>query len=371
MFMTVSKAALRRAHGVPAALIITLALASPANARWTAFNDIVGQTSTATIIGGGNPLYIAPKPRFSGTVGILMDYGAEGVAVCSGSLIGARSVLTAAHCVSDGGKSRPLRTTVFFYGGANDINVYAPDSGATAVGVAAIHVNRAYTGEVIDQNDIAVLRLADFAPDFAPIYGLSDLTDLTGVEHVIPGYGARSLSGGELGTTPGNAAGSGRLRFAGNRFETNIGDADFDGLWAADLAGPKAVVGGVMMVDFDNGTESRDQMCNLAQFFGAAATGKYCDLGIGAFEGIGAGGDSGTGYLVDDKIAAVHSFALFYRPDESANRFGQFKGSVPVYLHREFIARYSLVPEPGTWAMLIAGFGLVGGAMRRRRAVAG
>jgi hypothetical protein len=26
-----------------------------------------------------------------------------------------------------------------------------------------------------------------------------------------------------------------------------------------------------------------------------------------------------------------------------------------------------LVPEPGTWAMLIAGFGLVGGALRRRR----
>jgi hypothetical protein len=30
----------------------------------------------------------------------------------------------------------------------------------------------------------------------------------------------------------------------------------------------------------------------------------------------------------------------------------------------------SVVPEPATWAMLIAGFGLVGSAMRRRRAVA-
>jgi hypothetical protein len=28
------------------------------------------------------------------------------------------------------------------------------------------------------------------------------------------------------------------------------------------------------------------------------------------------------------------------------------------------------IPEPGTWAMLIAGFGLVGAAARRRRAVA-
>ena len=26
------------------------------------------------------------------------------------------------------------------------------------------------------------------------------------------------------------------------------------------------------------------------------------------------------------------------------------------------------VPEPATWAMMIAGFGLVGGAMRRRKA---
>jgi hypothetical protein len=29
-----------------------------------------------------------------------------------------------------------------------------------------------------------------------------------------------------------------------------------------------------------------------------------------------------------------------------------------------------MVPEPATWAMMIGGFGLVGGALRRRRAIA-
>lgn len=34
--------------------------------------------------------------------------------------------------------------------------------------------------------------------------------------------------------------------------------------------------------------------------------------------------------------------------------------------HDDFLVRVTAVPEPATWAMMIAGFGLVGGAMRRR-----
>lgn len=34
--------------------------------------------------------------------------------------------------------------------------------------------------------------------------------------------------------------------------------------------------------------------------------------------------------------------------------------------HDDFLIRVTAVPEPATWAMMIAGFGLVGGAMRRR-----
>jgi hypothetical protein len=43
---------------------------------------------------------------------------------------------------------------------------------------------------------------------------------------------------------------------------------------------------------------------------------------------------------------------------------------VPVYLHEDFISAAVGVPEPASWAMLIAGFGLVGGTMRRQRKVA-
>jgi len=40
---------------------------------------------------------------------------------------------------------------------------------------------------------------------------------------------------------------------------------------------------------------------------------------------------------------------------------------VPVYIHADFITSAATIPEPSSWAMLIAGFGLIGAARRRRR----
>ena len=340
-----------------------------ADGRWKAVSEIVGQTSTATVAAGGNPLYIPPAGTYTGTVGLLMDYGSAGAFVCTGSLVSRTTILTAAHCVSDGGRERPNSVTAFFNpGNLGDIAVYSAGSGAITRTVNKITVQSEYTGEVIEQNDIAVLRLSELAPSFANAYELDFTTDLTGRDHIIAGYGARSLSGGTSGTLPGFSAGAGRLRFAGNRFETRIGDPDFGGQWADDLRGPFAEVDNVWMSDFDNGTAFRDQMCNVAALYGLSGS-KYCNLGIGAFEGIGAGGDSGSAYFIDGKIVAVHSFALWYRDDESANRFGQFKGAVGIDIHRAFLEANitNSVPEPASWAMMIAGFGLAGGAVRRSR----
>ncbi len=362
-------------HGI-SVLLVAGATGAQAQAKFNASNwnvarEIVGQTSTATVVAGGNPLYIPPRPQYNSTVGIRMDYGGGQVFVCSGTLVNATSVVTAAHCVSDGTRARPLSTTVFFTNRADDPNVYAGGPGIDQRSVASIAVNPLYSGEVVDQNDIAVLRLSQAAPSYARPSALSNLGDLTGFEHIVAGYGVRSDTGGSIGSN----LGTGRLRYAGNRFDFRFGDADFEGYFDGAF-GPQAI-DHVWMSDFDNGTAFRDGSCNIGIFeapFAPAIFGKpvfssskYCDTGIGAFEGIGGGGDSGGSYFIDGKLAAVHSFALWYRADESANRFGQLKGAVPIYLHKSFIA--GAIPEPSSWAMLIAGFGLTGAAMRRRRAI--
>jgi hypothetical protein len=354
-----------------------------ADGRWQGVSEIVGQTATSSVVapaggGGGDPIYIPTPGKYAGTVGLRMDYGAAGAFVCSGTLINSNTIVTAAHCVSDGTADRPLTTTAYFHNGPDGPTVYNPaTSGSVAVNVIKTTVHASYSGSVVDENDIAILTLGSAAPSFAKAIQLSEISDLTGLDHTIAGYGARSTNGGGTGTLAVSNANTGRLRDADNRFDWRFGDADFEGYWDGAF-GPQGI-DNVWMSDFDNGTAFRDNSCNLAGFesgtspeaaaiFSKAvfSSSKYCDLGRGAREGIGAGGDSGTGYFIDGKLVAVHSFALWYRNDESANRFGQFKGAVSVDFHRAFIN--ANVPEPATWAMMIAGFGLAGAAVRRSKA---
>lgn len=49
----------------------------------------------------------------------------------------------------------------------------------------------------------------------------------------------------------------------------------------------------------------------------------------------------------------------------SAIAFGDNRGTFSFSIAR--VSQYQIVPEPATWAMMIAGFGLVGAAARRRR----
>jgi hypothetical protein len=362
--------------------------------NWEASSNIVGQTSTGTVASGGNPIYLAPNAQYSGVVGMLMTYSNGQQFVCSGSLLTSGKILTAAHCVSDGFWRTPggvaaglVRTQVLFQDAASnaaDAAIYGLPPGVTAIDVAGYNIHHSYTGEVIDQNDIAVLTLAEAAPAFAQAYDIYTGGDLTGDGFNVAGYGNRSTVGGAEGVNtlpPPNqnipAAGVGRRRQGDNLYDYRLGDAAFGGFFSdfdangENFFGHGAQIEYSYISDFDNGLDAQSQSCRIAAAVagGAAAVANgFCTNGVGPLEVSIAGGDSGGGAFINGQIASVNSYSLSFtgfgdfKPGLQSS-WGEMNGFVPTFIHADFI---NGVPEPGTWAMMILGFGFVGGALRRR-----
>jgi hypothetical protein len=361
--------------------------------NWTAGSTLVGvdPTGEGTVVippspvvrlgPGGNATYLPDPARHSGVAALIMTYNDGSRFICSGSLLGdRRSIATAGHCVSSGGGVKDadiVNTTAYFwdYTTQGDERV-ALNPDATAVDVTDYFVNPEYTGEVIDQNDIAVLTLSEYAPNFAQSYDLFTGGDLTGSEFNVAGYGGRSEVGGDAGVSP--LPSTGWLREGDNRYDFRLGDADFfdpntgETIWRQVLGG-NAEYDYSYVSDFDNGLFANDTSCQAVVFgLGGPANAKYCNGGLGLREVGVAGGDSGGPGFIDGKLASINSYGLtfgsdFGDVDDALNSsFGEFSGYVPVFIHEKFI-RAAMVPEPSTWALMIGGFGLAGVALRRRR----
>ena len=356
---------------------------------WTASSMVTGTTNTLVpppggLANGGDPIYWPVYPRDSGIVYLLMNT-TKGGFICSGSLLNdGMSILTAGHCVSDGfNTANPISTTVFFQppgglgAGTRIESSGLPNGGAETRQVGQYFVNPGYTGNVIDHNDVAVLRLTAPAPAHATSYGLYTTNDLTGQNFTFNGYGR--LGDGATG----NNNFTSRLRNGDNKYDYALGNAAFGTNWAAALGEPFAQIQHSTISDFDNGLAANDTTCTVSQdaSLAGAAGAVFCDLGRGAREAGVSGGDSGGPSFINGMISSITSYGLSFGPEFGDvgpaclpdpapscvnSSFGEFSGYVPVWLHADFI-NAAMVPEPGTYALM--GLGLVGvaGLARRRR----
>jgi len=132
--------------------VVVLALAVMSASAFL-FSAAAGAEPRKPFVIGGQPIPIESRP-----FQVYIVAGTD--SACGGSVLDARRVLTAAHCVVPVGTTTPRPASdIRVYAGYTDTRVTTPPAGSQIVGVASLRVHP-YYDEPTKTDDVAVLNLA-------------------------------------------------------------------------------------------------------------------------------------------------------------------------------------------------------------------
>ncbi|MGC9504243.1 trypsin-like serine protease [Baaleninema sp.] len=251
--------------------------------------------------------YIVPADQWTGVVGL----GTQGEISCTGTLyLTGRHVITAAHCFNISENVANLNPDPEDYRVFFDL-----PTGRVSVGVENIFVHPQWTADRSSNNDIAIVELAETAPDAASRYDVYTGTDEVGQVVQRVGYGVKATgSKGEFEDTS-----NGVKRTGQNRYDA-LGEI-FNSPDAIALPGTQ------LAYDFDNGNPENDA-------FGVEFDRP--DLGLGLQEVGTSPGDSGGPSFIGNKIAGIASYGLSPTTpgvdvtEKNDTSFGEFFGDTRV-----------------------------------------
>lgn len=302
---------------------------------------------------------------------------------CSGSLLqGGAYVLTAGHCADDFVGN--MTVMLGYYNGTAAVTRTVAQTDATLHPLWRGFGNSADAG-----TDLAILKLN------APVttiqgYKLSTTNDV-GKNYLMAGYGTVSTA-----TSPADTDWHDWQfgHFGYNTFDVtskNFNQALNTVMpgWGFDAS---YYTGTTYMTDFDSGLAVNNTLGRMAGVSGNAWTS---GTGLGANEALIAGGDSGGGDFVWDAatgqwlLSGVHSWGWQGNEDSgtgacdfvglsncdnmrtNSSSYGDLSGSTAVFDQATWISSVITpavpVPEPETYALMLAGLGLVSIVARRRR----